>query len=92
MEYIIAGAIAVAVIAITATLMIQAFCQDSLLNPWMAGFLVWSVFVFAGMIAASAKEEQKGPCLRYETSMYWNAATKTMMPARVCVERAEWVN
>lgn len=36
-------------------------------------------------------DEKKGPCLHYETQMYWNASVKSMMPARVCTQRAEWV-
>ena len=27
---------------------------------------------------------------QYETQLYYNAATKTMMPAKVCAIRGEW--
>ena len=37
------------------------------------------------------KEDEKGPCHQYETQLMYNAATKTMMPSRVCVLRGEWV-
>ena len=37
------------------------------------------------------KEGEKGPCHQYETRLMYNAATKTMMPSRVCVLRGEWV-
>ena len=37
------------------------------------------------------KENERGPCVQYETQMHYNAATKTTMPARVCVLRGEWV-
>ena len=61
-------------------------------NPlWIAAaFVLWAA-VIGFMINAYDSEENKGPCLRYETSMYYNAGTKTMMPARRCAERAEWV-
>lgn len=91
MEYVIAGALIVAAMVITGVLMVQAFIQDYLVNPWMGAFLIWAVFIVAVLIAAADQDEKKGPCLRYETSMYWNSGTKTMMPARICVERAEWV-
>lgn len=32
-----------------------------------------------------------GPCLRYETGVQYNPATKTVMPYRSCVERGEWI-
>lgn len=31
------------------------------------------------------------PCARYETTMQYNAATKTTMPMRYCAEYGEWV-
>lgn len=37
------------------------------------------------------ESNNKGPCVKYETQMHYNAAVKTMMPARVCVQRGEWV-
>lgn len=45
-----------------------------------------SIFVYA-----AARDKEKGPCLHYETQLYWNASVKAMMPARVCTQRAEWV-
>ena len=32
-----------------------------------------------------------GPCLRYETGVQYNPATKTVMPYRRCAERGEWI-
>ncbi len=31
------------------------------------------------------------PCAKYETTMQYNAATKTMMPIRYCALKGEWV-
>ncbi|TQL58549.1 hypothetical protein [Rarobacter faecitabidus] len=39
-----------------------------------------------------AAEEAKGPSLWKETSVVYNAATKTTMPCTVCVERGTLVN
>ena len=47
--------------------------------------------VLGVVINASIKESEKGPCHQYETRLMYNAATKTMMPSRVCVLRGEWV-
>jgi|LSQX01.1.fsa_nt_gb hypothetical protein len=69
-----------------------------LLHEWFYGSLVAGVLcivmtvAFLGwVIGATAKVEAKGPCHKYETQMMYNAATKTMMPSRVCVLRGEWV-
>ena len=62
-------------------------------NPWVWG-LVCAALVIAGlgtMLESVHEKNQKGPCVQYETQMHYNAATKTMMPARVCVLRGEWV-
>jgi len=50
----------------------------------------WAAFI-AGIAFGASKAEEKGPCAQYETQLYYNAATKTMMPAKVCVLRGEWV-
>jgi putative ABC transport system permease protein len=42
-------------------------------------------------INAMVEHEQKNPCVTYESRLTYNAATKTMMPMRVCVERGEWI-
>ena len=47
--------------------------------------------VIAPMVFLISKEQEKGPCVAYETQLHYNAATKTMMPAKVCVNRGEWV-
>lgn len=54
--------------------------------------LCFVVFLILGLIInADIKSETKGPCYEYKTQMMYNAATKTMMPSRVCVLRGEWV-
>ena len=52
--------------------------------------LFW-IATFSALFYGISKENSKGPCVQYETQMHFNAATKTMMPARVCVLRGEWV-
>jgi len=56
----------------------------------------FSVFALAGILAwfisSYADYEKQYPCTLYETRMHYNAATKTPMPMRVCVERGEWVD
>lgn len=66
---------------------------EDVMNPiiGLIIFFVWSVCLISVLIYAAKQENEKGPCLEYQTKMAWNAATKTTMPARVCVERGEWV-
>lgn len=62
-------------------------------NPWVWGLVCAIVFVggFGYLFQAMVDPNKKGPCAQYETQMHYNAATKTMRPARVCVLRGEWV-
>lgn len=57
--------------------------------PWLA-LLGWAGLLTL-IVMACMQDEQKGPCVSYETQIHWNAATKTMMPARICVQRGEWI-
>ena len=61
----------------------------------LIGFTLMALWVIGGMglflNAALEAESEAGPCHRYETHLQFNAATKTTMPYRVCVERGEWV-
>lgn len=57
----------------------------------MVGAIILSIVILGVLINISLKENEKGPCHQYETQMMYNAATKTMMPSRVCVLRGEWV-
>ncbi len=68
----------------------RAFDQEGLL--YLIGAVVMSVLTVAIVIGAVSEEEKQGPCAKYETQWSYNAATKTNMPYRVCVERGEWVN
>ena len=45
----------------------------------------------AGAIKQGSDNEARHPCVEYELQMTYNAATKTMRPLRVCIERGEWV-
>lgn len=51
----------------------------------------WCVISFAVIFFSMANEEQRGPCLRYETVTAYDPATKTTRPAKHCVDRAEWI-
>lgn len=69
-------------------------CIDGSKKAMAAMFVLVSVF-FA-LVAKDIKEkgikEDDRPCVRYETSMQFNAATKTMMPVRYCAQYGEWVH
>lgn len=60
---------------------------------WMwkvCGFLML-VVLLAYSLHWVVSRPDPGPCFKWETQLMFNAATKTMMPARVCVLRGEWV-
>lgn len=48
------------------------------------------VIALASAFWATSGEDSK-PCVRYETMMQYNAATKTTMPVRYCAQYGEWV-
>lgn len=87
----IAAALVIVVIIAMMALLIKAIEQDSFISWWSAAAFVFASICLGGIMQMKAEEEAKGPCLREKTEMYWNPGTKTMMPATVCVERAEWV-
>lgn len=51
----------------------------------------WAAII-TGVVYLSKQEEKKGPCVEYKTRLMFNAATKTMMPVRICTKRGEWAN
>jgi hypothetical protein len=59
------------------------------LMAWVLG-AIW-VLGLAWGISLAAEQETNNPCVEYEARMTYNAATKTTMPLRVCIERGEWV-
>ncbi len=60
------------------------------LRAWVYGGV--AVVMLALVINGLAEYERDNPCVTYESRLTYNAATKTMMPMRVCVERGEWEN
>lgn len=69
---------------------IWGFLEEGSGSPtaWVAS-AVWFVYT-SWIIAGAAEYERTRPCVAYESRMTYNAATKTMVPMRVCVERGEW--
>lgn len=58
---------------------------------WIVAFAVLVIFLFAFVMKMASQDEEQGPCVKYETSWSYNAATKTNMPYKVCAERGEWI-
>jgi hypothetical protein len=58
---------------------------------WGAALFLLVVIPLGVMFERAAQTRAAGPCLRYETGTHFNAATRTMMPYRRCVERGEWI-
>ena len=59
---------------------------------WGVVSVIVLIGILAGAMYLSEQEESQGPCVKYETQWSYNAATKSNMPYRVCVERGEWIN
>ena len=89
MSYLLFG-VAV-VLVILWLLFITAYALEEPRMPViLLAVMSWAAII-AGIAFVDSKDEEKGPCAQYETQLYYNAATKTMMPAKVCVLRGEWV-
>jgi len=56
----------------------------------IVGGLVGLVISVALVFWVIGNSEDK-PCAKYETSLQYNAATKTTMPMRYCAIQGEWV-
>lgn len=85
--YLIASVVVIVLLLIGCWLVGEAFESRSYL---VVSIFYWSVLA-AGVGLVVQSEEEKGPCVQYETQLHFNAATKTMMPARVCILRGEWI-
>ena len=63
----------------------------------MDGDGISKIFGVLGLIVCLASafwamsQPDNKPCVRYETIMQYNAATKTTMPMRYCAQYGEWV-
>jgi MFS family permease len=89
-SYILGAALIVAVLgALLATAILAVENEDW---RWGAVSVVILIGILASVMYLSDQEESQGPCVKYETQWSYNAATKSNMPYRVCVERGEWVN
>lgn len=78
-----------AVIGILVVLLILAADTG---NPfWLVLLILYISALIALAVIADIEEGKKGPCVKHETVLMYNAATKTNMPAKICVERGEWV-
>lgn len=54
-----------------------------------------AIVLTIGLIAVLiwvANQSDNRPCVRYDTTMQYNAATKTTMPVRYCAQYGEWVD
>lgn len=60
---------------------------------WACAAMCFGLMVAAvgAALNMAAQQTATGPCLRYETGMHYNPATKTTMPYRRCAERGEWI-
>lgn len=88
MTYLLVSSAIVGWFVLLFYLMWGAVNEKPLAKTVLVLFLTVSI---AWFIKSASDLEKARPCAEYETRMMWSAATKTMMPARVCVERAEWI-
>ena len=55
----------------------------------IGGFIGLVIALSLAIWAASNSDNQ--PCVKYETTLQYNAATKTTMPVRYCSIQGEWI-
>lgn len=91
MEIFVSVVIILAYLAATMWAVIQAIEREALFGPYSVLAFMLIAVGLSVLVYAAARDEEKGPCLHYETQLYWNASVKAMMPARVCTQRAEWI-
>jgi hypothetical protein len=68
--------------------------MDRFWNNGATDLVAWAlgavgVLMLAWVLSLAADREARDPCVEYELRMTYNAATKTTMPLRVCIERGE---
>ena len=56
----------------------------------MVGFVFGCGLGVFFLLYSGMEESKRGPCVEWQTQIMYNAATKTMMPAKFCVQRGEW--
>lgn len=91
LDVVIVVTLFVAYLALLAWLTNRAFDSESWFSPASILAMAMLVMGLSVLVYAQQQEDNKGPCVEYRTEMQWNPATKTMMPARFCVNRGEWV-
>ena len=89
MTYLLIGVGVTAWFAVLAFVYYSAVEKGSMVYAFLVA--AWIALTIAGALWLRAKAEQRGPCLRYETGVQFNPATKTMTPYRYCAERGEWI-
>ena len=69
----------------------RRFELEGFLDPLGLVAVTLVVVGLAWGIKQGNDNEARHPCVEYKLQMTYNAATKTMRPMRVCIERGEWV-
>ena len=88
-EIVAAILLVIAWLVLTVATVVRFFDHGATdLKAWVYGGV--AVWMLAWGINAGFEHERDNPCVAYESRLTYNAATKTMMPMRVCVERGEW--
>ena len=68
--------------------------MDRFWNNGATDLVAWAlgavgVLMLAWVLSLAADRKARNPCVEYESRMTYNAATKTMMPVRVCVPQEQ---
>lgn len=91
LEVVIAVTLFVAYCGLLIWLFGRAVDSESLVSG--ETFLAAAVLIMglSVLVYAAQQGDREGPCGEWRTEMQWNPGTKTMMPARFCVNRGEWI-
>ena len=85
----ITGLLTLGAILAWSLLLLLAIDSPSLVVRWLCRAACF--LSLAWLLGWMIESDQEFPCVKYETTMQYNGATKTVMPMRYCVERGEWV-
>jgi hypothetical protein len=88
---IIIGILAVIAWMASVLFAMHRFELEGFLDPLGLVATTLVVVGLAWVIKQGIDDEARHPCVEHELRMTYIAATKTMMPLRVCIERGEWV-
>jgi glucan phosphoethanolaminetransferase (alkaline phosphatase superfamily) len=83
--------VCVLILTVVLVVWLMTMAVDHWYQPLGKVFAGAFLLLIALLITAMVEYERQNPCVKYEVETRYDAATKTVRPMKVCVERGEWV-